>query len=238
MKKWLFLSLFLLAPALSEALTLSQIRDNVRIIIKDTDSSRRRYSDSQLNAMSNEAQRDIANSTWLVWKSTTIALVSGTTYYDIPSDAIEIIRLTREYKIVDETTFDKLDSDAAGSAWEIIPGTPVEYFQDATQPGKIGVKPFPTTSQSTGTLRMQYVAQPVDLSSDSDVPYNSHYRYYPYHDLITYYVVTRIFMLEGDVNKIAPYAQLYESRIQIVREKVGSKPNYNPSFSGTRTGQP
>lgn len=237
MKKILIGFLFLAYSAISHALNVSEIRNNIRIIIKDTDSSRRRYSDTQLLTMINEGQKDVSNSTWMVWKSTTITLVSGTTYYDIPTDVIEIARLTREYKVVEETTFDKLDSDAAGSAWELISGTPVEYFQDSTQPDKIGIKPFPATSASTGTLRMQYIAQPVDLSSDSDVPYNGYYRYYPYHDLITYYVVTRIFMLEGDVNKIGPYSQLYESRVQMVKDKVGSKLNYLPGFSGTRTGQ-
>lgn len=237
MKKIIFLGLLLFSPIISHALTVSQLRDNIRLIIKDTDSSRRRYSDTQLLTMINEGQRDVSNSTWLVWKSTTITLVSGTTYYSIPSDTIEIMRLTREYKLVDENTFDKLDSDNVGSAWELIGGTPVIYFQDSTQPDKIGIQPFPNSTASTGTLRMQYVAQPIDLVSDSDIPYNASNRYLPYNDLIAYYVCTRIFMLENDANKLAAYSQFYQSRIQIVHDKVGVKSNYLPSFSGTRTGK-
>lgn len=237
MKKSLIALIFLFSPLLGHALTVSQIRDNIRLIVKDNDPSRRRYSDTQLLAMENEAQRDISNATWIVWKSTSFPLVSGSTYYSIPSDSIEIMRLTREYKLIGENTFDKLDSDNVGAAWELIGGTPVDYFQDSSQPDKIGIKPFPNTSSSTGTIRMQYVAQPVDLVSDSDIPYNAYNRYLPYNDLIVYYVATRIFMLEGDANKMGVYSQLYESRVKIVTDKVGSHPNYLPSFSGTRTGK-
>jgi hypothetical protein len=234
MKKILFFIFYLLLPCISHALTLSQMRDNIRIIIKDTDATRRRYSDAQLLTMMNEGQRDINNSTWIVSKSTAIILVSGTTYYSIPSDVIEITRLTREYKSLDETSLNKLDSDAAGSAWELMGGTPVQYFQDATIPDRIGINPFPNNTSSTGTLRLQYIAQPLDLSSDTDIPFNASNRYLPYHDLIVYYVCTRIFMLEGDTAKLGVYSQLYESRIQVVKEKVGSTPNFIPSFSGIR----
>lgn len=237
MKKIFLVSFYLFIPCVSHALTVSQIRDNIRLIIKDTDSSRRRYSDAQLLSMINEGQKDVSNSTWIVSKSTTISLVSGTTYYSIPSDVIEITRLTREFKYIDETSLTKLDSDAIGSAWELIGGTPVDYFQDSTRIDQIGITPFPNTTSSTGTLRLQYIAQPVDLVLDTDVPFNAFNRYLSYHDLIVYYVCTRIFMLEGDAAKMGVYSQLYESRIQVVKEKVGSTPNFTPSFSGTRTGK-
>lgn len=235
MKKWLLL-LFLVLPLKAEALTLSDIRDQIRILIKDTDSSRRRYSDAQLLDFINEAQRDASSNSWIVQKSTSITLTTDTTYYSLPSDTIEITRVTRDYDLLEETTFDKEDSDADGSSWETEGGVPLEYFQDSTQPDKIGIRPWSSGTSSTGTARIHYIAQPVDLSSDSDVPFNSHNRYLPYHDILIYYVVTRIFMLEGETNKVTLYAQLYESRLQMMREKVGQKVNYSPGFSGQRTG--
>lgn len=236
MKKFLF-ALFLFAPSFGHCLTQGTLRAQIRLLIKDTDSTRTRYTDAQLNTLENEAQRDINNSAWLVEKSTSIALVSGTTYYSTPSDLIEILRVTREYKLLNETTFDKADSDAAGSSWESSSGVPLDYFQDSTQPDKFGLKPFPVGTSSTGTIRMQYVAQPVDLSSDSDIPFNSYNRYLPYHDLIAYYVATRIFMIEGDQTKTTFYGQLYESRVQMLKDKVKSIPNYLPGFGGSRTGK-
>lgn len=235
MKKLLLSICLFLVPITVNALTLSDVRDQIRILIKDNDSSRRRYTDAQLLEFINEAQRDISNSSWIVQKSTSITLLTGTTYYSLPSDTVEIARVTRDYKILDETTFDKEDSDASGSTWELESGVPMEYFQDSTQPDKIGIRPWSSGTSSTGTVRVHYIAQPIDLSSDSDVPFNSHNRYLPYHDTIIYYVVTRIFMLEGDTGKVSWYAQLYESRVQMMREKVGQKINYMPGFSGQRS---
>jgi hypothetical protein len=234
----LLLSLFLyFSPSLCFSLTWSDVREQVRIIVKDNDSTRRRYSDAQLLDIANEAQRDISNATWIIYKSTSIPLVAGTTYYTLPSDTIEITRVTREYKTLEETTFDKEDSDNSGGAWETTTGTPVDYFQDSTRPDSIGIKPFPNASSSTGTLRIHYVAQPIDLSADIDIPFNSHNRYLPYHDTLIYYICTRIFMIENEQTKIALYSQLYESRVALLRERVGLKPNYMPGFSGQRSGQ-
>lgn len=237
MNKWLIIFFFIFSPSSSFGLTWSDIREQIRIIIKDNDSTRRRYTDAQLLDYGNEAQRDISNSTWIISKSTAITLVSGTTYYTLPSDTIEITRVTREYRTLDETTFDKLDSDNNGGAWETNGGTPIDYFQDSTQPDSIGIRPFPNSSTSTGTIRVHYIAQPTDLSADADIPFNSHNRYLPYHDTIIYYVCTRIFMMEGEQDKIGLFAQLYESRVALMRERVGSKPNYIPGFSGQRSSQ-
>jgi hypothetical protein len=155
----------------------------------------------------------------------------------MPVDSLEIIRITREYKQIDETTLDKVDGENDGGAWELQSGVPLEYFQDASFPDSFGLKPFPVGTTSTGTIRMIYIANPVTMSGDSDVPFNSSNRYVNYHDLLVYYTCARIFMIEGDVNKAGIYSQLYESRLQVLKEKVGSKPGYIPSFSGTRTGK-
>lgn len=238
-KRALLLPCFLLVIMLANklechALALSGIRSEIRILIKDNDSSRRRYNDAQLLTFINDAQREISNATWIIHKSTSISLVSGTTYYSLPSDLIEIKRVTREYKGLDETTFDKQDSDNDDGSWETTGGTPSNYFQNESQPDKIGIYPFPNSATSTGTIRMIYVAQPVDLASDSDVPFNSHNRYAPYHDAIIFYVCMRIFLLEGEMDKSAMYSQLYESRINLMRALVGLKPNYLPGFSSDR----
>ena len=234
MKK-LFFALLVSVSIKAYAITLSDIKNQVRIIIKDNDSTRRRYTDTMLLDFINEGQRDVINNTWLIANSTTITLTSGVTYYSLPSNAIEIIRVTKDYKLLNETTFDKADSVNDGSSWETNGGMPIEYFQDKTQPDVIGIKPFPNSSTSTGTVRIQYLAKATDLSSDSDIPFNSSNRYTSYHDILTYYVVTRIFMLEGDQSKLILYAQLYESRIQNMREKIEQKPNYIPGFSGQRS---
>lgn len=236
MKK-LLISLFLLFSPLSlRALTVSVLRSNIRTIIKDA-GDHNRYQDAQLLDLLNEGQRDVSNLTWLVSNSTSFSLVSGTTYYSLPTDIVEITRVTREYKLLNETTFSKADSDSAGSSWETLGGIPIDYFQDSTQPDKIGIKPFPNNSSSTGTIRVQYISQPTELVLSSDIPFNGSSRYLIYNDILVYYAVTRIFMLEGDIQRSQVYSQLYESRIDALKQKAGSHPNFLPSFSGTRTGK-
>lgn len=217
-------------PAFS--LTLSELRTDIRLRIKDSNSTRQRFTDSQINSLINDAQRDIVNATWCNYNNTDITLVSGTTYYSLPGDLIAIVRVTRERKVLKETSLNQKDAEASG--WEMSGGVPSAYFQDPAQTDMIGFAPWPSGTSSTGTVRIIYVAQPTDLSSDSTSPFNNETRFEPYHDLITMYAAYRVFLIEGDINKAQFYRQEYESRLQMMRDRVGSKPNYIPGFSGNQ----
>lgn len=230
-----FRSLFLLLlflPGISSALTLSEIRTEIRLRIKDTHSSLRRYSDTHINNLTNEAQRDVVNVVWPIKKATTITLVSGTTYYSLPTDLIAIQRVTREFKKIEEVSLEKLDGDFGNSNWESTGGTIRYYFQDPAEPDQIGFYPWPNSSASTGTVKVLYWAQGTTLSADADKPFNSEDRYAPYHDLLIFYVCYRVYLLEGEIEKASIYRQEYESRLVVMRERVGSKPGYNGSFMG------
>lgn len=237
MKKKILLLLILFAPLFVHALSLSDIRNQIRLIIKDNDSSRRRYTDDNINFLINEGQRDVENLTWLLSKNTTITLVSGTTYYSLPTGVVEIARVDKDYQLLDEVSVDKLDSDNNGSKWQNQGGVPLKYFQDSTRIDSLGFYPYPSGTASTGTVHVYYVRKPTDLSADSDIPFESIDRYLSYNDLLVYYPCIRIFMIEGDVNKATFYSQIYETRIQALKEKAGSTPNFIPSFSGTRSGK-
>jgi hypothetical protein len=217
----------------AQAMTWSDIKTNTRLAIKDTNTTRQRYSDTQLLSLANECQRDLQNAGWIVSKSTSFPLVSGTTYYNVPTDVVAITRVTHGYKLLKETTMDA--EDAASSGWELAGGPlPRAYFQDRTQPGKIGFVPWPNAASSTSTVRMQYVAQPADMASTSDTPLNADARYAPYHDLFIQYIAYRVYLLEGETAKADYYGRQYESRLQNMRDRLGSKPNYNPGFSSDR----
>lgn len=218
------------------ALTLSEIRTQIRLHTKDvgTSSTRQTYSDSQLNTLINEAQRDVINASWAIQKQTTVELVSGTTYYDLPTDVMEITRVTWLDRNLKETTFQEEDAAASNSAWERTGGAPDSYFQDPSQPDKIGFQPYPNSATSTGTVKIFYIAYASDLSSDSDVPFNALDRMVPYHDLLIFYPCFKIFLIQGNQVKFQTYAQWYESRLLSFRDKYGTKPNYNPGFGGNR----
>lgn len=231
MKKLLFL---LLISNPIYALNLSDIRDEVRLRVKD-DGVSTRFTDIQIDSLSNEGQRDIVNATWVIKKSTSISLVSGTTFYSLPTDLIAISRVTWRNRNIYEATLTKLDSDFNNSAWLDTGGPPRNYYQDMTQPDMVGFYPWPNSSSSTGTVVINYFSQGTNMSSDSDVPFNAEERYKPYHDLIVFYDCYRLHLLEGEVDRATLYRQEYESRIVLMRDRVGSIPNFLPSFSGTRS---
>lgn len=227
--------ILLIAPALPcYALSLSQIRDQIRTAIKDQDSSRRRYSDATINSLINETQRDVVNISWIIKKSTDIELTTGTTYYSYPADIIEIHRVTFQHKNIPETSLQELDSQFNNGAWATIAGTPTRYFQNPSEPDSIGVYPFPGTSASTGTLRIIYFSEPVDLSGDSDVPFNEIERYAQFHDLLIYEPCYKIFLMEAEYDRAAAHKAYYEARMQILLGTVGQRPNFLPGFSSQR----
>lgn len=231
MKK-LFYVLFFFISVNASALTLSEIRTNARLLIKDSSSSRQRYTDAQLNKFINEGQKDVINNTWVITKSTTITLLNGTTYYSIPSDTLSVYRVTRERKNLPETSLQKLDGDSSNGSWASSGGTPISYFQDPSQTNKIGFYPWPNSSSSTGTVTFFYYAQGTDLSSDSDEPFNGEDRFTPYHDLLEYFVAYRVYVLEGEADKATLYRQEYENRLMLMAGRIGMRQNYLPSFSG------
>ena len=230
MKKILFLLLFFL-PINLYALSLSDLLTNSRLLIKDTSPTRQRYTDAQLTGFINSAQKDVINNTWVIIKSTTIILTSGTTYYSIPTDTLSVYRVTREGKNLPETSLQKLDGDAGNSAWDKAGGIPNSYFQDPTRTNRVGFYPWPNSSSSTGTVTFMYYAQGMDLSSASDVPFNSELRFYPYHELLQYFTAYRIYFLEGEMEKATLYREEYESRLAVMAGRIGMKQNFNPSFS-------
>lgn len=235
MRKLILMLAMILSVQIAQAMTLSDIRTEIRLRTHDVNSSRYRYTDAQLKNLINEAQRDVNNGTWVTAKSTTTALVSGTTYYDLPTDIVAVLRVTRDYKLLSETTIDALDAKFIGGAWENSGGAPNSYFQDMSRPGQIGLYPFPNSAANAGNMRIIYIAQPTDLSSDSDEPFNSEERFRPYHDLLVFFSCYRILMTDGsdkDNVKATSYRQEYENRLELMRQLVGRKPNYNPGLTG------
>lgn len=235
LKKTLAAVLFLAAvsfPCDLFALTLSEIRTQIRIRIKDVNSSRQRYTDAQLTAFINETHRDVVNFSWVIKKNDDFELVSGTTYYSLPTDIIHINRVTWRRKNIPEETLVSLDSKSNFGDWRISAGPPQAYFQDETMPDMIGFYPFPNNSASTGTVVVNYVAQANELSSDSDEPYNGDDRYQNWSDILIYEPAYKIMLIEGDTAKAGEYKAYAETRLRNMMEKLGLKNNYIPGMSG------
>lgn len=237
MKKIKLLLLCFLFSNAAHALTLSQIQTEVRVRTKDTFTGRQRYTDTQLTALINEAQRDVINNTWVISKSYTFTTLAGTTYYMLPTDILAIQRVTSSYQNLPETTLIKQDGDNANSSWELSAGTPIYYFQDYAQSNQLGLYPFPLNTTSTTSIKIIYSSQGTDLAGATDVPFNGELRYLPYHDLLIFYPAYRIFLIEGESDKATAYRQEYESRLIVMEQAIGKKPNYVPGLSGVSHGR-
>ena len=203
------------------ALTLSELRTDIRLRIKDTSSTRQRFSDTHLLTIINQGQRDVINTTWAISKSTTITLVAGTQYYTLPTDILQIQRVTNEYANLPEVTLQQQDTDNANTDWESDSDTPIYFFQNKARTTEVGIAPTPTAG---GTLRIIYYATASSLSSDSDEPFNGEDRFNNYHDLLVHYTCGAVFLLEGEIAKAQSYHQLYETRLKTMRENIGTKP--------------
>lgn len=220
------------------ALNLGQIKTNIRVLIKDSATTRQRYSDTQLLAMINEAQRDVINSTLYISTQTSFVTVSGTTYYAMPTNYIQVERLTYSGRNLNEGSLISQDGQFNNAAWETTGGLPQVYFQRNSKFGQLGFYPFPNSASSTGTVLVDYFCYATDLSADSDIPYNGDTYSVPYHDLLVFYPTYRVYLIEGNTDRATFYRQEYESRLLIMQQNSTAKPNFLPRLSGPSSSRP
>lgn len=220
------------------ALTLGQIKVDIRQKINDRADPKVTYSDTIMNSLINEAQRDIVNRTWCLQKTLSQSLSTRTTYYSFPTDFIAIQEFsfketaTNRKRLLEEKSERSLNQE--NPDYERQRGPPFYYFvRNSTWTDTVleyGLNPVPSATAQLGTIYVDYYNQPTALSSNSDIPFDSMYHLYPYHSGIIYYVVSKIKLLEGDVASATAYNQLYEQMIALMVDRLGRAPNYNPSF--------
>src|SRR3990167_7268653 len=229
----------------AQAMSLSDIRTQIRRNVRDTstDSTLQRYSNAVLLSYINEAQKEINALTWVVQQTTSPTLTANTTYYTMPDAFLAAKQVTwrkkttgvvTEIKEISERVLRQSNPDYERQA----AGSPVNYFirmpTDGSNNLQLGIVPAPNSS-STGTLRVDYVAQPADLSSDSDTPFDGYLSLAPYHGALVYQVSAKLKMIEGKPEEAMKYDALYAMWLQLMGEKTGTRPNYNPGAIG---GQP
>jgi hypothetical protein len=234
--------LLLFAGSHAFALTLSEIRTQVRRNVRDTatDTTLQRYLDATITEYVNEAQREVVNLTWCVEKSTSYVLTAGTTYYDLPSDFLGVQQVT--FTDSDSTTFllkeisEKVQYQTNADFEMTALGQPTQYFTRMPDSGtamEIAYVPIPDTSASTGTVNVQYAYQPADLSGASDVPFDGFLTLYPYHGALVARATASIKQIEGRNDEAAIYFQLFDRYMAQMKDKNGAMPSYLPSARGT-----
>ena len=228
----LFLGVSFLNACPSYCLTLSGIRTLTRTLVNDSGTSRRRFSDSQLNTWINEAQRQVSARTYCIEISTSFELVSGTTYYPTRTDFLHVRRLTYKFFELPETTPAALDGRT--TIWETSKGGPINYFVRFSSRNMIGFVPFPNASTDTGTIRMDFYAHATSLSADADVPFNGINELTSYHESLAFYAAGIAAAIDGRTDIAGLYFQRYEAIIKLMEERCRARPNYTPGLTGSR----
>lgn len=229
----LLLLLLLAAPV--RAITLSTARSDCRVLIQDTGSTRNRFSDAQLLRFLNEAQKDLVQFAKPIRKAYQFELVNGTTYYSTPSDFLSVERLTRSYQVLQEQSVKALDKS---QQWQTVGGLPIAYFINHSSRSLVGFYPFPNSTSSTGTIRMEYNAQATDLSSDSDQPFNSISELQPYGYLLPFYCAYRASLIDDLAGKAQAYYAEYRRGSEMLAADAFARPNYRPGAVGATPGAP
>lgn len=227
----LILLLLLAAPA--QAITLSTLRSDCRVLAGDTGSTRNRFSDAQLLRFLNEGQKDLVQFAKPIRKSTQFELVSGTTYYSAPTDFLVPIRVTRSYQLLSEVSIQNLDKQIT---WQTVGGLPISYFVNHSSRTLIGFYPFPNTTSSTGTIRMEYAAQATDLSADADQPFNSIVELQPYGYALAFYCAYRASLIDSETVQAQAYYAEFKRGSDMLASDAFSRPNYRPGAVGGTPG--
>ncbi len=223
------LALLLALPIQAGAITLSTLRADCRILVKDGGTTRNRFSDAQLLRFINEGQKDLVQYAKPIRKSFQFELVSGTTYYALPSDYLTVVRLTRSYQVLPEVSIQNLDKSLQ---WQTVAGLPINYYVNHSSRTLIGFYPFPNSTSSTGTVRVEYTAQATDLSSDSDLPFNSVTELQPYAYLISFYCAYRASLIDSQIAQAQAYYAEFKRGSDMLASDAFSRPNYRPGAVG------
>lgn len=225
-----------------QALTLSQVRTEVRRAIRDnpSDASRYRYTDAVLLDFINEAQRETVNLTWLAEKTSSYVLTPQTSYYALPADFLAGTQAYFKYVGGDVIELDELSQKGLYDTmptWEKESGSPVNYWvsnfpnPSASNPTTMRISYIPIpTAQSTGTVVLWYNYQVADLASDSDVPFDGRRDLIPYHMALSYSVISRIKDMEGKSAEATAYQARYDRAVLVMKDCLGRRPNFNPSM--------
>lgn len=216
----------------SYALTLSDIRSEIRRHLKDnaTSTQQQRWSSTVLNLRINNAQREIAALTHCISSTAYTTTVSGTQSYALPSNFVIEHRVSYStgptataYEKIEKVLLGQLDLD--DTDWESTAnGEPTQYY---LKDRLVYLLPTPNaTWAGTNRLKIEYFRYPANLSSDTDVPFDSVTDMYPYHSLITYYVLAQTFSEKGDTNSMAYWDGQYKALMGILANNLMFKPDW------------
>jgi len=210
--------------------TLSSIRDKIRRRIQEPSADR--YSDADLNAFINEAQKEFSLDTEYTLSSWTFSASEDVAEYKLPSDLLNIIRVSFDDLRLKETTLselDKLDEDLDEDSddddkWVNQTGTPTHYL--FVTENVIRLYPYPDSDADGKTIEIYGVQIPKTLSNDADKSDISDI----FERTIADWVAWQIFDIEGEIDQAIRFERKYNkgiaTAIRLKNRRIKEEPLY------------
>lgn len=202
-----------------------EIRDEIRRLVKDTDTttSRQRWSDTVLNTRIDQSHDRISAITRCIIDDYDLDLVSGTQEYTLPSyflqeEQVLYLDGSGNYVAIGKRSENEMNMESA--YWRATEGSDLElyYIRSAT----IGFYPKPNFSR-TGGVKIWLAKRPTAFSADADIPFDSLSTLYPFHDTICFEVAYKCKMDEGKYDEAAALNALLTVKVREMQFQVSSE---------------
>jgi hypothetical protein len=194
--------------------TRSSLSTLTSLLIDDT--SNQAFTAAQVLAKIEEAQERFVLDTRVLRDVATGSSVSRQQEYALPSDFMDVIRLSIDGAELTRVSKADLHFIFRGTRWDQTYGTPSHYYVDLDPNNqKYGLYPIPTGSGSSD-ISIEYVKMPPVLSSDSSVPFDGHTLLIPYHNSLAYWAAKELLMIrpsQENLVRIQQYTKRYEDEV-------------------------
>lgn len=149
--------------------------------------------------------------------SPALTLVDGTQEYSLPTDVMDIERVSHKGVPLERKSKYELDFLAGGARWDETKGAPIYFYVDLDPNNqKMGFYPIPDSGAAGANTPVEYVKIPPALSSDSSVPLDGHTLLIPYHNALAYWAAKELLWIrptQENMVKCQHYQQRYEAEV-------------------------
>jgi hypothetical protein len=180
------------------------------------DPSNQAFTAAQVLAKLEEAQERFVLDTRALRDLATGSAVAQQQEYSLPSDIMDIVRLSVDGAELTRISKADLAFLFRGSRWDQTYGTPSHYYVDLDPNNKkYGLYPIPTSAGSSN-ITIEYVKMPPTLSGDSSVPLDAHTLLIPYHNSLAYWAAKELLMIrpsQENLVRVQQYTKRYEDEV-------------------------
>jgi len=233
----LILSLCVFA-SFSFAWTRGDIRDEVRRLVRDVDTTNQRWTDAVLNTRINLAEKEFVRKTRCIEKSEYTTTVVNISTYILPSNILSSRRIsyaiipltgtTTNYRLMEYYTKEGLD--VKYPFWENADASdPRRYFYEQD---RITIYPKPSSTYAGYQfLKHDYYALPDDMDEDTDIPFNNLGYLYSFHESIKWYVCYLCAIDSGDTVAQDRFGAAWKMAIDTAKNEMNDRPDRRGGFS-------